>query len=203
MNVSIFDKTLILRKEELNMASSARIYNFSGVTYGNIEEVTQILRFKNGVSAWLILHDKDENKEPHIHFVLKCSTAHTESAIKSWFTQKVDGVQQNAFVEPCQSIRGCLRYLLHLDNPEKEMYSPDNVVVIGGSRAERTFADALNDNGEADRQYETVMSYTNHEITLHDAVKLCPELFIHKYVSIQKLVHDLRIEQTEYYTEEI
>lgn len=183
--------------------ASARIYNFSGVTYGNIEEVAQNLRFKNGVTAWLIFHDKDEDKEPHIHFVIKCGTAHTESAVKGWFTQEVDGVKQNTFVQPCQSIRGSLRYLLHLDNPEKVIYSPDNVIVIGGTRAERTFTDALNDNGEADRQFDTVMSYTNHEITLHEAVRLCPELFIHKYVSIQKLVRDLRIEQTEYYTEEI
>lgn len=181
-----------------------RIYNFCGFTYWDVKSVEAVLKV-HGVCGWFIEHnapedlirEDGENKQPHIHFVIKCSSAHTVSAVQGWFKHSINGLQQKVEVQACNSLRGAIRYLCHLDDVDKYMYSPDNVGIVGGRLAERIFQDAMSENGEEDRQANVIFAYVNREITLAEAIALAPEIFIHKYASIRNLVVDLRREQEE------
>lgn len=78
------------------------------------------------------LHDKDVNpdgeiKKAHWHVVLNFD------GVKS-LRQLVDIASQfgGVRVVPCQSVVGALRYLCHIDNPEKAPYPVKDVVTFGG-----------------------------------------------------------------------
>lgn len=81
------------------------------------------------------LHDKDINettgevKKPHRHFVISFPGKKSYEQIKE-ITDKL-----NAPVpQKCLSIRGAVRYFLHLDNPEKAQYGDrKNEILSGGS----------------------------------------------------------------------
>lgn len=78
-------------------------------------------------------HDKDINpdgkfKKPHFHVMLMFDGVKTSEQVQSIFSQ-IGGVG----LEIVQSIRGYARYLCHLDNPEKNQYSTDDVVSFGGA----------------------------------------------------------------------
>lgn len=73
-----------------------------------------------------ILHDQDINedgtpKKPHYHWL---GSRETPVAISTIAKQL--GIAENA-VEFCKSYRTFLRYLIHLDHPDKAQYKPDAV----------------------------------------------------------------------------
>ena len=74
------------------------------------------------------LHDKDVNettgepKKPHYHVVLSFEGKKSYEQVKA-ITDKL-----NAPVpQKCHSVRGAVRYMAHLDNPEKAQYSPSDI----------------------------------------------------------------------------
>lgn len=74
-----------------------------------------------------IIHDKDldalgEPKKKHIHFFFKVSTPRT----LKWFSEFLD-VPENQ-LQAVKSEKAILRYLCHLDNPEKVQYNPKDVI---------------------------------------------------------------------------
>lgn len=78
------------------------------------------------------LHDQDlnpggEKKKPHHHVVLCYDSPKNEVDALMLFAQ-IGGVG----CERVQSKRGYVRYLCHLDNPEKHQYSVDDVIAYGG-----------------------------------------------------------------------
>lgn len=69
------------------------------------------------------LHDKDVNedgtkKKPHWHIVLMFTNKKSFKQIEE-ITKSVNGT----IPQPIQNLRGMIRYLAHLDNPEKYQYS--------------------------------------------------------------------------------
>lgn len=92
-----------------------------------------------GAAKWAYaVHDKDildgetgERKKPHTHIVLNFNNARSITAVADYF----EILPQ--FVEPVKgkSERGALRYLLHLDNPEKHQYSQDELVTVGYNKS--------------------------------------------------------------------
>lgn len=88
-----------------------------------LDKVNQILSDYKGVhEIYAIYHDKDTTNLPHWHFLILCQNPRNFSTIS-----KIFNVEQN-FVEKVVNKRKMLRYLIHLDNPEKEQYSPDDVL---------------------------------------------------------------------------
>ena len=80
------------------------------------------------------LHDKDVNpdgipKKPHHHVVLAWPGPTTFSNAREIMSQ-FGGVIQPKVIG---SLRGVCRYLCHLDNPEKAIYSQDEVVCYNGA----------------------------------------------------------------------
>lgn len=75
------------------------------------------------------LHDKDVNettgepKKPHRHFVLSFEGKKSYEQVKA-ITDRL-----NATVpQKCYSVRGAVRYMAHLDNPEKAQYSTADIL---------------------------------------------------------------------------
>lgn len=186
-----------------NTQGNERIYSFSCVTYCTPEDCMNVLRQHDIKAAWMMLHDKDVDddgkpKGKHLHFVIRTLNAHTFDAVRKWFNGVKDaesGQQVNVRVEQTKgsSERGAVRYLAHLDNPEKAQYNPGEITCFN-ALSRRQLQDYQCDDGEEGRQHEVIMAYADYEISLKEAMKLCPELFIHKYASICALVRDLRAE---------
>lgn len=81
------------------------------------------------------LHDSDinettgEKKKPHYHFVLSFDGKKSYEQIEEITSKLKATVPQR-----CLSIRGAVRYFLHLDNPEKAQYtSRKNEIMSGGA----------------------------------------------------------------------
>lgn len=79
------------------------------------------------------LHDLDKNptgedKKAHYHVILMFSGVKSVEQVRSMFDQ-IGGVG----CECVNSLRGYARYLCHLDNPEKQQYSADDVKSFGGA----------------------------------------------------------------------
>lgn len=79
------------------------------------------------------LHDQDinpggEKKKPHYHIVLTFEGKKSREQIKE-LTDTFGGVGQ----EVVNSLRGYVRYLCHLDNPEKYRYNENDIQTFGGA----------------------------------------------------------------------
>lgn len=74
------------------------------------------------------LHDKDVNettgepKKPHYHVVLSFEGKKSYEQVKE-FTDKLKATVP----QKCHSVRGAVRYMAHLDNPEKAQYSTSDI----------------------------------------------------------------------------
>lgn len=85
------------------------------------------LEHKGAIDMFYIFHDKDFNNETgeitpkHAHILLKCKNPYTISTIANKFN-----VAPN-MVEVVRSFNTMLRYLTHLDNPEKAKYEMEQV----------------------------------------------------------------------------
>lgn len=83
------------------------------------------------------LHDRDYNadgelKKPHYHVVM-CFGTGTKKSYDQVMTILEEALG-NGF-SPCQAIRnikGYVRYLVHMDNPEKAQYSQVDIKCLGG-----------------------------------------------------------------------
>ena len=79
------------------------------------------------------VHDSDinettnEKKKPHRHFVLSFDGPKSYEQIKE-ITDKLNAT----IPQKCRSIRGAVRYFLHLDNPEKFNYSSRKSEILFG-----------------------------------------------------------------------
>lgn len=68
----------------------------------------------------------------------------------------------NAYVKPIQSWDGYARYLVHMDNPEKHQYSPDDVLSFGGAN----WLDDTEKAGDDDETLREIMRFCDeHSVT--------------------------------------
>lgn len=82
------------------------------------------------------IHDHDVNqdgtiKKPHIHIVLNFEGNKSYEQIKE-IGESVGGVVPPEHECRVSSIRGIVRYLIHLDNPEKYQYERSGIIAHGG-----------------------------------------------------------------------
>lgn len=109
------------------MADTKKFRNFSGVIYPDSASYVcddVMNEIKKRFRQWAFcLHDLDvtddgELKKAHIHWV-GAGDARTLASCA-----KILGLQQND-IEICKNCKIMVRYLLHLDNPEKAQYPPE------------------------------------------------------------------------------
>lgn len=78
------------------------------------------------------VHDKDTNsegeiKKPHIHILLMYDGVKSYNQILE-ITQKINA----SAPQKCGSAKGLVRYMIHMDNPEKYQYSRADIIGHGG-----------------------------------------------------------------------
>ena len=78
------------------------------------------------------LHDRDVNatgepKKSHWHVVLAYESVKTKEQV-----QEVADALNATEVKKVQSLSGMLRYLTHMDNPEKAQYDKEDIISFGG-----------------------------------------------------------------------
>lgn len=116
-------------------STQVRTRNFATVIYldsapSNWQEILSDLHVQAFVSPY---HDKDKNannedKKPHYHVMIMYEGKKSIDQAKENF-DKIGGVG----CEIVNSTRGYARYLCHLDNPDKEQYSIQDVKSFGGA----------------------------------------------------------------------
>ena len=83
----------------------------------------QRLKDSHGAFARSPLHEPDgENDKPHYHVVYKHSNTVTVDAMKRVIPA---GIPANGHIELCHAPRNYQRYLVHLDDPEKQQWVGD------------------------------------------------------------------------------
>ena len=112
------------------------------------------------------LHDKDfdENgnqKKPHYHVVFEFGSVKT---IKQVIEKEITFLDIN-YVKPVETGKkqGLLRYLCHLDNPEKAQYDPKDVICYNGATYEKVTGNTKQDKYEILQQ--AVIFCDDNEIT--------------------------------------
>ena len=119
------------------MEKQKRTRNFATVVYPTSEKTPEnwqdILR-EQIIPAFISpLHDKDKNttgevKKAHYHIIIMFEGVKTIEQAREVF-DLIGGVG----IEPIKSIRAYVRYLCHLDNPEKAQYSIEDVICCSGA----------------------------------------------------------------------
>lgn len=79
-----------------------------------------------------IKHKAGELKKPHYHAVIVFDSVKSREQVQE-IAQMIaaDGTTAPA-VQHCLNLRGSMRYLAHIDNPEKAQYSTEEIRTIGG-----------------------------------------------------------------------
>ena len=74
------------------------------------------------------LHTPEDGK-PHHHVIYKHAGPATLDCVKSTIPE---GIAANGYIEPVHAPRNYQRYLIHLDNPEKQQFKASEIVVLNG-----------------------------------------------------------------------
>jgi hypothetical protein len=107
------------------MASTNKSTFFVFVTYPESapKDWMEKLKASHGAFAVSPLHEPDEeNAKPHYHVIYKHGGPITLDGAKRVIPA---GIAANGYVEPCPHPRGYQRYLVHLDDPEKQQWEGD------------------------------------------------------------------------------
>ena len=112
------------------------------------------------------LHDQDINpggepKKPHWHVILNFEGVKTYEQVCA-ITQSVNGT----IPQPIDSIKGYVRYLAHLDNPEKAQYNKGDIKVFGGMDVEDYLANTK--TAELAVQKEMIQYIIDQDITEYE-----------------------------------
>lgn len=78
------------------------------------------------------LHDQDindtgERKKPHYHILLAFDSVKAFDQV-----EEITKSLNSPIPQKCNSVRGMVRYMAHLDNPEKVQYSTSDIIPHGG-----------------------------------------------------------------------
>lgn len=117
-------------KEDKNGANkTARMFTCSlkwdkdGTSWTDKERIIQLLNETRGdIQIFSIIHKQEDTKEAHTHFLIMYKTPRKIKTIANLLNVDCN------MIKLVKSKRGTLRYLIHLDNPEKELYTEDKVL---------------------------------------------------------------------------
>lgn len=130
------------------------------------EAIATLINDKRAVG---ILHDRDIEadgsiKKPHYHFVIKLTGPGTVGSVQ----RIIPNVKEN-YIQPCKSIRGQCRYLVHKDNPEKEQYSQDEIV--GNVKLAKRYLNTKDDEAEDVSKILEYVEAQEHTIRTADVLR--------------------------------
>lgn len=120
-------------------------------------------------------HKKGEVKKPHYHLVLIFGSLKSVKQVKE-ITDKLGAVGQESVL----SIKQILRYLAHLDNPQKAQYDPAEIQTLGGLNLEDYLLDQEEKiNSDVSKVCNMIFEYGLSEFCelVDCALSAKPELF--------------------------
>lgn len=106
------------------MNTKARTRTWTCLSYLPAEDIRATLTDLHMTAAYCT-HDKD-NKPPHTHIIVQYSSVKSLEQVR----KDLQNIAANGYVEPVKDTKGAVRYLKHLDNPEKYQY--DEITTING-----------------------------------------------------------------------
>lgn len=158
-----------------NGAKDGRYRNWAMIVYPEsaIEDWVQSLSDQKLSFCVSPLHDKDidegKPKKPHYHVILSFQSKKSYGQV-SEIAESINALKR---VEVVKNMRGHVRYLLHLDNPEKAQYSRDDLQSFGGFDA-NTY----------------LFTKTDKRQTLKDTFRLIKERNIDEYSDLIDLLQE-------------
>lgn len=148
------------KKEQNPNSAPLRSRTFTLELYPEWSYFNDIISHITSGKYALILHDKDikneetgELKKEHVHVVLKYGGRRTLSSVQNEY--KIFGLEKR-FCDTCNE-RAMLRYLIHLDDPDKYQYSKDEV----DTNMKNDCESAWNDEITSDEAFLSLNEYIN------------------------------------------
>lgn len=104
---------------------------------GTTHNLSNIERIKANISEFpfyaYVIHDKDEGKTIHIHFVINCVGSRSIRSICEVLECDYQDVQV------ARRPRSSIRYLIHIDNKEKHQYDRGEIISNNSDRVDFYF----------------------------------------------------------------
>lgn len=123
--------------------------------------------------VYYILHNCDANpdgtlKKPHYHILLAFENPRSIKSVER-FCEEIGAA--NGVVQQVQCLKGYARYLCHLDNPDKHLYSQEDVICIGGA----DYSTMINTESDKLSQVSDIIAFINeHGIFVYaDLIDYC------------------------------
>lgn len=122
---------------EISSKQANRIKKKSSWFVGTTHDIGDITRIKKNIEEFpffaYIIHDKDENKTRHIHFVVNCRGSRSIKSICETLECDYQDVQD------CHHVRSCIRYLIHADDLDKYQYNREEIISNNSDRVDFYF----------------------------------------------------------------
>ena len=106
------------------------------------------------------LHDKDKNKDgtekkPHFHCVLVFDSVKAREQVQ----EICRTIGTNEQCQRVLNLKGTMRYLCHMDDPQKAQYGIDDVQIIGGIDYKRIITTDEDEDKNANGQIAQIMRH--------------------------------------------
>lgn len=149
-----------------NNSLSTKSRNICGITYAPLYVVENALNFNfNFIKSYAyILHDKDEGKESHIHFIIRLYRPLSLRTVKRWFwcLNDDESSEVNTHPQTCSDVLSYYEYLYHKNHPDKYQYKECSVVC--SNRDDFIFADSCIDDTLQECYNAILNGSTPHEL---------------------------------------
>lgn len=113
--------------------------------------------------VFYIYHDKDiiletgEVKKPHYHIMIMYNSPRSSATV----SKIAMTCGNNGYLEKIESKNKYMRYLIHLDNPEKYQYGFEDVISLGGADYIKEIRTGLETNNDKLKVISEMISFCN------------------------------------------
>lgn len=115
------------------------------------------------------LHDKDKNKDgttkkPHYHVIIAFDSVKSYEQVHKLVKAipSKEGKEASTIPQEIQSIKGAVRYLIHLDNKNKVQYNQEEIRCLGGFDVSRYIQNSEDKDKEEESKIKEVLAYIQY-----------------------------------------
>lgn len=173
-----------------------RVRKFSLISYCSEDQIRGVLEHRPVRGAVYILHDRDIKedgtpKEPHVHILLSLHNAATVKQVRNWFPK-----EPNTLGQVLRDNEKALRYLQHLDDPEKTPYTDDEVKTFGEGR--EPFVRSVLSSGESAALIEEMLDDIISGVPIRMLVRRYGRDFAYNREKLCELARMIEVEEGKY-----
>lgn len=115
------------------------------------------------------LHDKDKNKDgtikkAHYHVIIAFDSVKSYEQVHKIVKSipSKEGKEASTIPQEIQSIKGAVRYLIHLDNKNKVQYNQEEIRCLGGFDVSRYIQNSEDKDKEEESKIKEVLAYIKY-----------------------------------------